>query len=122
MQQLRLFDETHIHEDCSTMTGMHNNGLFYDCEFKQLRGLSLLNCALNGSRFTTDSIKDALDFSLTLNCFSFENVEYSELLFDLLITLCSMSKGNDEKRSKLAGVIGEGRLHAIQCVLKGVEF
>jgi hypothetical protein len=121
MSELRKFNEVHIGEDCSTLSGEHNNGLFHDCTFNKLNGLTLKNCDLNCSRFTTSSIKDALDFTLTLNCHSFNDVELSPLLFDLLLVLMSTSRGNNEKRRQLVAVVGHRRWEAIQKVLSGIE-
>jgi hypothetical protein len=115
---MRNFDEEHIHEDCSDFTGVHDNGLFYDCEFNSLTGLTLLNCDLNRSRFTTESVRSALGFAMTLSCLSFRGVEYSELLFDLFLSLATLTTGNDSKREALKDVIGRDRHAAIVRVLE----
>jgi hypothetical protein len=118
MSELRKFSEIHIDEDCSAMSGPHENGLFFNCRFNKLNGLTLTDCDLNGSRFETNTVRDALGFTLTLGCHSFSGVEYSPLLFDLLIVLMTMSKGNDEKRQKLIDVIGVDR-HAVLMKILG---
>lgn len=120
-EKLREFSETRIGEDCKTLSGHHENGLFFECEFKKLAGLTLKDCDLNRSKFTTDSIRDALGFTMTLGCHSFDKVEYSPLLFDLFLTLATMTKGNDEKRQKLIDVIGRSRYEAIKRTLSAIE-
>jgi len=121
MDVLRKFSETHIREDCRSLDGDHTNGLFFDCKFKSLNGLALRDCDLNRSEFETDSVRDALGFTLSLQCLSFKNVKFSPLLFDLMMCLCAMSAGNDEKRAKLRGVVGEDRFDALMRVLRVVE-
>lgn len=118
---LHQFDEMHIQEDCSTLSGDHDNGLFFDCTFQKLKGLSLTNCDLNGSKFRTQSVRDALGFALTLGCKSFRNVEFSELLFDLFLTLATMTKGNDVKRKQLISIIGPTRHNTLMRVAGAIE-
>ena len=118
---LRVFDEQHIREDCSQLAGTYDNGLFYGCTFDNLNGLTLKDCDLNASTFITETIREALGFTLSLNCLSFKNVEYSPLLFDLFLCLVAMSRGNDEKRAKLAEVVGKERFEALSRILGCVE-
>lgn len=119
--RLREFDKVHIGEDCSLLSGCHENSLFFDCTFTNLNGLTLKDCDLNHSRFTTETIRDALGFTLTLGCHSFKGVEFSPLLFDLMLCLLTMSKGNDGKRRQLIDVIGAKRYEALMRVLNVVE-
>jgi hypothetical protein len=119
--RLRNFSEEHIREDCRDITGIHSNALFYGCEFEKLNKLTLAGCDLNRSKFTTDHIRDALGFTMTLSCLSFNNVEYSELLFDMFLTLATLTSGNDEKREQLKDVVGRERYEALVRVLKATE-
>lgn len=121
MLSLRCFDEKHIDEDCSQLTGRHTNGLFFGCTFRNLVGLELIHCDLNSSRFTTSSVRDALGFSLTLDCHSFNNVEYSPLLMELLLYLLTTTKGNDEYRGKIADMLGPTKMEALRRVLRETE-
>jgi hypothetical protein len=114
-------EKTHIEQDCRELTGHHKDALFFGCEFDKVAGLVLENCDLNKSRFLTTEIKDALKFTLTLNCHSFKGVEYSPLLFDLLVVLMLMSRGNDEKRQRLVQVIGRERIVEILRQIKYLE-
>ncbi len=116
-ESLREFNQVHIDEDCRGLSGTHTNELFFNCVFDKLSGLNLVDCDLNESKFKTSSIQDALGFSMTLDCFSFKGVEYSPLLFDLLVVLMSLTHGNDEKRRKLVDVIGPEKMQAMKRVL-----
>jgi hypothetical protein len=113
--------EVHIDENCENLTGHHKGAVFYNCLFKKLSGLVLEGCALNQSRFLTDDIKDALNFTLSLNCLSFDNVEFSPLLFDLFLCLAIKSKGNTEKRRQLIEVVGRDRVRELLMTLKELE-
>jgi hypothetical protein len=121
METLKKWSEIHIDEDCRNMTGSRKDGLFFKCVFNKLNGLTLKNCDLNGSKFVTSSIRDALGFTVTLNCLSFRGVTLSELVFDLILSLLCMTTGNDDKRSKLIAVIGQTRYKTLSAVLKGTE-
>jgi hypothetical protein len=111
----------HIDEDCSHLSGHFQKEVFYNCTFKKLNGLVLERCPLNHSRFITEDLKDALDFTMTLGCLSFENVELSPLLFDLLICLMLKTKGNDSKRRALIDVVGKKRVHELLVAMKDLE-
>jgi hypothetical protein len=121
MESLRKFADVHYREDCREMDGHHENELFHECTFCKLNGLTLQDCVLDRSVFTTSSVRDALGFTLTLDCHSFSGVEYSPLLFDLLLLLLYQSKGNDDKRERLLDVIGRDRAAALLKVLKRTE-
>lgn len=111
----------HIDEDCTNLTGHHKGDVFFNCTFDKLNGLVLENCDLNHSTFRTSDIRDAMNFTLTLNCFSANNVEYSPLLFDLILCLLLKTEGNTEKRRKLIDVIGRDRVIEILTQLKTLE-
>jgi hypothetical protein len=118
---LRDFDEVHIEQDCQELTGTHENGLFFGCVFDRLTGLTLKDCDLNRSQFLTSKVRDALGFTLTLDCNSFSGVEYSPLLFDLFLCLATLTKGNDAKREKLLDVVGRERAAALLRILRATE-
>lgn len=118
---LHDFAASHIDQDCTKITGHHENELFFNCEFDDLRGLTLKDCDLNRSRFTTSDLRKALGFTLTLGCHSFDKVEYSELLFDLFLLMAYKSKGNDAKREKLLDVIGRERAEQLLRILSRLE-
>lgn len=115
------FNETHIGEDFRDRPGVYDNCLFYDCVFDDLRGLSLTNCDLNHSRFETQSLEKAIGLTITLNCNSFSNVEFSPELLDLMLVLLISTKGNDERRQQLREVLGEKRARRLSQLLKDTE-
>jgi hypothetical protein len=111
----------HIDEDCRSLKGHHTGDVFANCTFEDLNGLTLERCDLSRSKFVTSKLKDALNFTLTLNCLSFNQVEMSELLFDLLLCMLLKTKGNTEKRRKLVDVIGEQRVLDILSAISRLE-
>ena len=121
MDTLRAWTKTRIDADCKALTGSHENCLFYNCEFDNLRDVTLKNCVLTGSKFNTTDVKKALGFTLTLDCNSFKGVEYSETLLDLLLVLIISTKGNVEKRRKLLDVVGKERVAEIYSTLADLE-
>lgn len=119
---LSKFTETHIDEKMEGVAGREfDNALFFNCTFDSVRDLTLKNCDLNRSKLNVERIEDALGFCLSLDCNSFSSVEYSPLLFDLLIVLMLKSKGNTEKRRKLIDVIGEDRLRELLSAMSRLE-
>jgi hypothetical protein len=108
----RNFSESHIDEDLSELTGFHEGALFYNCKFRNLRGLTLKDCVLSQSSFTTDKLEEAMGFTFTVgNCNTFRDVEYSEYLFDLLLIMMIQTAGNTEKRKKLIDVVGRKKVY-----------
>lgn len=118
---LRTWNAIHIDENCESLQGHHENELFWNCTLNKLKGVTLKNCILTGSKFLTSDVRDALGFTMTLDCGSFKNVTYSEELFDLLLTLIITTKGNVEKRRKLLDVIGKERVAEILSTLATLE-
>jgi hypothetical protein len=118
---LREFSEVHIDEDCRSIRGGHENGLFFNCDFDRLSDVTLKNCVLTNSRFNASSIRDVLGFTVTLDCNSFVDVELSPEIFDLLLTLLTATKGNDAKREKLLDVIGRHKAERLRTLLKQTE-
>jgi hypothetical protein len=110
---MRKFNAQHIDQNCEDVSGFHDNELFFNCKFKKLNGLTLKNCDLNMSQFAPEKVRDALGFTVTLDCHSFADVELNPLAFDLILCLLLKSKGNNEKRRKLIEVIGKDRLMAL---------
>lgn len=121
MRTLRAFNASHIDEDNTSLSGMHENELFFNCTFDKLNGLTLKDCVLSHSKFTTNNIKDALGFTLTLDCFNFKDVEFSPLLFDLYLLMAIQSSGNTEKRKKLIEILGKDRVVELLGMLSRAE-
>lgn len=84
-----------------------NDTILYRCVFDNLRNVTLKNCDLNGSKFVTTRASKALRFTLTLNCGSFDNVEYSETLLKLFLYLLTRTKSNDGLRAKIAAILSD---------------
>lgn len=118
---LHEFSKTHVDADCSAIGGEHENELFYNCRFDRLEGLTLKDCELNQSEFITDSVAHAMGLTLTLGCKSFRGVTLSSLLFDLVLMLLCMTKGNTPKREKLLDVVGRPRAAALMRLLGATE-
>src|SRR6478609_2819802 len=97
LTKLHEYADTFIDRDMTNVRlGHHDNELFFNCVFKDVRGAELKDCNLRNSRFVTDTIEQALGFTLTIGeCGSFEDVEYSPLLFDLLLVMMAKTRGND---------------------------
>jgi hypothetical protein len=119
---LRDFSETHISKDLSNISERRfENALLHGCTFKKLNGVTMERCVLDRARFLTTDPADAQDFTLTLNCHSFRDAEYSEELLDLMLTLLTLTKGNDAKRRALVSVIGKETYLAILRRLTSLE-
>lgn len=122
MLVLHKFDDEFIDKDLSNkLLGEYDNVLFYNCVFDNISNVRLINCDLNRSNFKTNSIEKCRNFAVTLECKSFTNVQLSEFLFDLLLTLIYKTKGNDSKRRKLMEVIGKDRLKEIMSLIEDLE-
>jgi hypothetical protein len=116
------FRATHIDEDLKGVSiGSRENELFFNCELKYLRGATLKNCVLTNSKVLTDRVEDALGLTVTLDCHTFEDLELSPLMFDLLLVLLLKTKGNVEKRRQLIAVIGRARVVELLGQLKRLE-
>jgi hypothetical protein len=116
------FVATHIDQDLTGgWLGHHENELFFNCKLKDVRGAVLKDCKLQSSAFVTDSLEDLLGITLTLDCGSFANVEFSPLVFDAMLMLLIKTKGNVEKRKKLIEVLGEARVRELLWAFKGLE-
>lgn len=110
-----------IDQNCENLTGHFKGVIFHNCTFKKLNGLVLEDCVLMNSRFLTDDIEDALGFTLTLQCNSFRDVEFSPLLFDLYLLMAVKSSGNTEKRKKLIEIVGKERSYELLKILSSLE-
>lgn len=94
----RAFKEKHIDEVFEQAPSPKNNVEFYDCTFKKLAGAMLSNCSLHGCKFAMTKPEDVIGLTLTLDCFSFSNLELSPEVFDFLLLLICKTKGNTAKR------------------------
>jgi hypothetical protein len=119
---LRDFNAIHIDKDYTEgLPGIHENELFFNCKFRNLKDLTLKNCDLNKSEFLTEDIREALGFTVTLDCFSFKDVKYSDLLFDLFLVLAIKSASDPAKRQKLVDLVGHKRVKEILLAIARLE-
>lgn len=116
-----MVDKVVLDKDCSALSGHHENVAFRNCTFNSLNGLTLQNCDLTESKFLTAELQKALGLTVTLNCLSFNEVELSPLLFDLMLLLLAKTKGNNKKRAALIDVIGRARAHSLLTEMKRLE-
>lgn len=93
--------------------GYHENELLFNCELNSIRNLTLKDCVLNRSKFLVEDLEKTRNFTVTLNCRSFDNVELSPLLLDLFLLLLTKTKGNDSKRLKILKIVGHERAKEI---------
>lgn len=112
----------HIDEDLTSgALGVRENELFFNCTLKDLRNTTLKNCNMQHSRVLTDDPKDALGLTVTLDCKTFQDVELSPMVFDLLLVLLLKTKGNLERRKKLLDLVGKDRVKEILLKLGKLE-
>jgi hypothetical protein len=119
---LHNFSQTYIDKQLKEeFVGYHENELLFNCELHSVRGLTLKNCDLNRTRLLVEDMQKALDFTVTLDCKSFNNVELSPLLFDLLLILLLKTKGNTDKRNKIITLLGKERISELLKQMEGLE-
>lgn len=121
VQLPRQFSKIHIDEDCNGISGCHDNALFFNCKFGNIKGLTLKNCDLNQSTFDVKTFKDALGVTITLDCFSFNGVKLSPELFEMYLLLLCMTEGNDEKREAVKSIIGKEKAEKMLKLLRRIE-
>jgi hypothetical protein len=95
---LRAFKTKHIDEDFPEVPPPTNGAEYYDCTFHKLGGATLANCSLSGCKFAMTDPRDILGLTVTMDCFTFENLEVTEEVFDALLLLICKTKGNTKKR------------------------
>lgn len=120
-QLSRTFSEINIDKDCRDTIGFHDNALFFNCKFNNIKGLTLKNCDLNQSSFEVEDIKDALGFTVTLDCFSFNGVKLSPELFDLYLLLLCQTQGNELKIEAVKKIIGKRKAEKMLKLLRRIE-
>jgi hypothetical protein len=107
------------HETFEELPPDTDGAIFYDCTFKKLNGATLKNCTLHSSKFAMTKPEDIIGLTVTMDCNTFKELEFSPEVFDLLLLLICRSKGNNAKRlAIIEHVVGHDR--AIQ-LLKYTE-
>lgn len=100
-------EKFHIDENLEELEpGVYEDTVFFNCVFRNLRGVTFRNCIMNQSKVITENIREVQGLTVTLDCRTFENVELSETVFDLMLLMLVKGKGNTEKRKKLIEVLG----------------
>lgn len=104
------FDETFVGQDLDLTNVRLRNALVRECSIKSIRGSWLIDCNFAESSLDIDDIRNFLDATVTLNCFTFKDLKMSDLSFEATLYLLSMTKGNDSNRAKLRDMIDPMRL------------
>jgi hypothetical protein len=98
--------ESHHDEDLSEIRGRRfSRTLFATCRFEDMRGAHFEHCCFIYSKIQPRSLSDILGVTLTLDCFTFDTLEFNELGLDAILYLLTMTKGNDEKREIIKRLI-----------------
>lgn len=119
---LRLLTEKHIDEEFKEAPPSKRGAEFYDCTFHRLAGVDLLDCTLYGSKFVMKNPEDVIGLGITLDCYTFNNLELSPEVFDFLMLLICKTKGNNEKRRViLENVVGHDRAIELLRTFKNLE-
>ena len=74
---------------------------YYDCTFHKLNGVMLKNATLRGSKFAMTKPEDIIGLTITMDCFTFDSLELSEEVFDMMLLLICKTKGNTAKRLRI---------------------
>lgn len=119
---LRNYTETHMGETLPDVRGRRFvNALLSDCTFRKVAGAQFINSVLAGSKLDADDIRDFLGTTMTLDCFTFENLELSPPAFDAILFLLTMTRANDASRAKLEQVIDPHRLRLFRRLFPDTE-
>lgn len=107
---LRFAKEKHMSEEFLDTPPPTSNAEFWDCTFHKLAGATLIDCSLNGCKMAMTKPQDIIGLSLTLDCFTFSNLELSPEVFDFMLLLLCKTKGNvDKRKALLENVVGHDR-------------
>lgn len=115
---LRTFSATHIDETFEIITGLHENALFYNCTFHNVRNARFINCDLNQSRFVSTNPEDFMGLVVSLDCFTFGNIELSEPALLCLLAMLLKTKGNTAIRKSVLASLDH---HKMFSLLKNFE-
>lgn len=107
---MKNFDARYVDIENLQLYGRYENTLIFNCSIHNLENVQLLNCDLNYSKLLIDNIINLRNFSCTMNCGTFENVELSPLIFDLILMLLIKSRGNEQRRKRLFRMLGVERI------------
>lgn len=112
----------HHNELLPNLEGMRfSRELFANCRLQRMRGAIFEHCSLQFSRMEPEHLDDILGVTITLDCFSFEDVQYNALALDSILYLLTLTRGNDEKRELLRRAITPEKLEAFNRLFKTME-
>lgn len=116
------FSEVHVGERLPDVRGRKfNDAVFRDCTFTKTAGAMFRNCVMDSSKIDAKDIREVIGTTLTLDCFFFENFEFSPEVFDSILYLLTTGKGNDEKRAALRGLVDAQRLKLFERIFGTTE-
>lgn len=98
---LRQFSSKHIDKTFETITGTFENALFFNCTFHNVRNARFINCDLNQSRFVSERPEDFMGLVVSLDCFTFGNIELSETAILCLLAMILKTRGNTTLRKTI---------------------
>jgi hypothetical protein len=110
---LRNFSAIHIDETFQTITGTHENALFFNCTFHDVRSARFVNCDLNQSRFVSEDPKDFMGLVVSLDCMTFGNIELSETALFCLLAMILKTKGNVSLRKTLLNALPHDKMFGL---------
>ena len=109
--RLRAYSETHISEAMPDLSGRRFYGaLLADCRIGKAAGAVFKDCVLAGTEFAVEDVRDFLGLTVTLDCFTFEDVKLSPVALDAILFLLTMTKGNDAARERIRQTMDPERL------------
>lgn len=119
---LRNFFQKHIGEHFKSVRGQRFvNALFRDCVFEDVADAQFINCVMDGSEIAVDDVRKAVGVTCTINCFTFEGLKLSPVMFDAFLFNLTLTRGNDEARKRLEGIIDPKRLRMFRIAFPHIE-
>lgn len=116
MVGVRKYTDKHVNKTFPKLSGRYENVLFYNCKILGIdKSLELIDCVLDQTEFDIP-IEELVDFSVTLNCFSFKGVRYSERMIHGLLYLITLTEGNLLLKDKVQELIPDYRLRSFNKV------
>ena len=122
MDSLHKFDGLHFDEDCTQLKGHFENHLFSRCKFRDLSGLTLKNCVLRESMFEPQTLREAMGFTVSMECGTFYKAKPNRLMLEMLLMLVLQTEGNEELRQNIVDhVLGREKAHQLYELIRNLE-
>ena len=107
--------EAHYNEEFGDVRGqVFNNQLLHRCHITGMSNATFKKCNLRNSHIDIKSLTDILGVTMTLDCFTFNELRLSPEVLDALIFLLTTTAENDEKRAALRSMIDPKRLRLLE--------